>query len=142
MTSRILSILNIGILILDVLGVTNLQTTLSQAINIVASLTAILICRFILDLRAIYPNDLSRDGVSHSNASSVRFASAVVGNVGAPLSGCNFLSSAAEVDSQEDSPIYTDEPLQTVLREDSDMETQCAYPSFAHMSRSLKACLV
>ncbi|KAI0081430.1 hypothetical protein K474DRAFT_1671903 [Panus rudis PR-1116 ss-1] len=116
----ILSALNTVVLALDILSVLNPNVFLSQFISINEALTAILLCRFILDLRAIYPNDSPQDSTSQSNMSSVRFVKTVVGNVGAPLSGCSLFSSAADIDSQEDMPMYTDEPLQTLFLESLD----------------------
>ncbi|KAK7680831.1 hypothetical protein QCA50_016141 [Cerrena zonata] len=83
-----LSILNAITIILDVLEIaTSVTEPGSEFIYINEAVSAILICRFLIDLRNIYVSETTMDidTASHGQATTIRFAHSFVGNAGAPL---------------------------------------------------------
>lgn len=85
--------------------------------EILFRVSAILICRFIIDLRNIYVSDVSDefDTPSNGQAATIRFAHSIVGNAGAPLE--TFLDDG---DSENDPMRYARDPFEYgLLRRDS-----------------------
>ena len=75
------------------------------------SLTSILLPHFILDLRSIPLSEDESSGSTHQ-ATSVRFASNIEGNLGASLDVSWATGEERDIDSEEDNDIaYSDNPL-------------------------------
>ena len=78
-------------------------------------MVSIIVSHFILDLKSIY---YTPGETSQSHRSTIHFASAVEGNLGAPLSH-SWLSGADEVDDCiEEGPHYSEYPFSTGLFEE------------------------
>ncbi len=57
-----------------------------QCLGPMASMTSILISRFILNLREVYtPGDSATGSLRFSRFSDIQFANSIIGNLGAPL---------------------------------------------------------
>ncbi|CAL1697639.1 unnamed protein product [Somion occarium] len=82
----VLLTLNLMTVIFDILSIATTSNTdeASAFVYISEALSSILISRFLLDLRAVYLPSTNKT-LSLSNISSVHFASAVAGNIGASL---------------------------------------------------------
>ena len=82
--------------------------------------TAILVTRFLLDLRSIYYVDTSSDGTettmeTDKSTTDIRFAASIVGNMGAPLAGKFGESDQGESD---DSTLeFSNDPMSTGMLE-------------------------
>ncbi|KAI0082851.1 hypothetical protein K474DRAFT_1767614 [Panus rudis PR-1116 ss-1] len=122
--------LNIVSMVFDVLSITTVTTKVSQALVLAEVLSAIIICRFLLDLRTIYPDNSSTfTGEPMTAQSSVRFANSVVGNIGAPLRTNDLSWSSIAEDTEpsgpgDDRPIYSDEPFEATLLQQEGMRGQ------------------
>ncbi|KAK7683435.1 hypothetical protein QCA50_013266 [Cerrena zonata] len=112
----ILLLLNIFAMILDVLAVASTNdgaTNASEFIYIQWILTSIILSHFILDLRSIYHTTKNPSQTS-SKLSSLHFASAIEGNMGATLA--TSLGSNREDQEEETEKIqYSDYPFSTGL---------------------------
>jgi len=80
----------------------------------------IIICRFLLTLRAIYFDDLAGNG-EDAPADSLRFASRVIGSMGATVDPMQFgdIFETDSLDQDEDIIMYSRDPLATGLLMDS-----------------------
>ncbi|KAK7683429.1 hypothetical protein QCA50_013260 [Cerrena zonata] len=119
----ILLLLNILAVLLDVLAVASNSTggpDVSAFINIQQALTSIVLSHFILNLRSIY-HTTSNPLQTSSRQSSLYFASAIEGNMGATLSA-SFGSSRGEEKETEEIQ-YSAYPFSTGLADIKEINT-------------------
>ncbi|KAJ6584026.1 hypothetical protein DFH09DRAFT_265449 [Mycena vulgaris] len=79
----------------------------------------IIICRFLLMLRAIYYDDLEADGTGIDH--SLHFASRVIGSMGAPVDAARF---DEDSDFEDEDIVYSNDPLATGLAMMSDRSAE------------------
>ncbi|KAI0081381.1 hypothetical protein K474DRAFT_1337674 [Panus rudis PR-1116 ss-1] len=109
--------LNILNILFDILKITTTKNTYtSQIIIINEGLSAIIICRLMLNLRSVHLKDGSQDSTG-SNRSSIRFTNLIVGNLGASTRRDSLSFDSAELDDilENEETIYSDNPLEVGL---------------------------
>ncbi|KAJ6565026.1 hypothetical protein DFH09DRAFT_475394 [Mycena vulgaris] len=79
----------------------------------------IIICRFLLMLRAVYYDDLEADGTGLDH--SLHFASRVIGSMGAPVDVARF---EEDSDFEDEDIVYSNDPLTTGLAMMSDTSAE------------------
>ncbi|KAI0077099.1 hypothetical protein K474DRAFT_1164029 [Panus rudis PR-1116 ss-1] len=104
----LLFIFNMLTMIFDVLSITLAVANQSNIIIMTEMLSAIVICRFMLNLRditfAANPSEFSHSGI--------QFANSVIGNIGAPLKEDSlFFSSSDDSTQEEEETSYNGNPL-------------------------------
>ncbi|KAI0081428.1 hypothetical protein K474DRAFT_1342907 [Panus rudis PR-1116 ss-1] len=113
-----LFMINVVALFIEIYVLTSGLNTDSNVLCIVDGISAIIICRFLLDLRAIYPatttDQIGRSDSTHT--SGIRFAKSFIGNIGAPTrQTMSWVSSAEEIDRLEaEVPVYSNESLRFI----------------------------
>ncbi|CAL1714727.1 unnamed protein product [Somion occarium] len=109
--------LNVLTIILDVLSIATDQTSASEFVYLNNAVASILISRFLLDLRLVYLSDGRGTESDQPEMSSVHFATAVLGNIGAPVEYTSWLSGSDHDRESEggNSIVYTNDPLATAL---------------------------
>ncbi|CAL1698303.1 unnamed protein product [Somion occarium] len=97
-------------------------------IYINSSLASVLISHFILDLRSVYRSNANSDAPEHS-VSSVRFASAVVANLGASLDASWVTGRSENCDDADEEPTqFSNNPLGVGLLDLEKSENDASTP--------------
>ncbi|KAI0081443.1 hypothetical protein K474DRAFT_1656589 [Panus rudis PR-1116 ss-1] len=108
--------LNIVDILFDILAIRISGAPSSQVIIIIEGLSAIIICRLILNLRSVEFQDGTHNG-TEATRSSIRFTQSAIGNLGASTRIDSLAFSSAELDDmlENENTVYSDNPLRVGL---------------------------
>lgn len=86
-----------------------------------SSISAILICHFLLDLRNIYISEGGTE-ISQSEVTTLRFSDTLVGNAGAPLDSFLHVDHDDSLQTEE-TAYYSKDPFEFGLQDGYELET-------------------
>ncbi|KAI0074701.1 hypothetical protein K474DRAFT_1709658 [Panus rudis PR-1116 ss-1] len=125
--------LNLINIIFDILNVTTDDTGTSLVIIVNEVLAPIIICRFILSLRTIHHQDGTEQTHSRSAHSTVRFATIIADDLGAPLGRDGLSFNSAELDEVlEAEGILTSDPRGDAGSQTEEVEMQLVDETVAY----------
>ena len=79
--------------------------------------------RFLLDLRSVYYTESAGTDSPEYDTSTVRFATNIIGNMGAPLEASLAFGAGDEHELYFQKPVYSHDPLAAILQIESIDET-------------------